>query len=540
MLFPDFPEEPKFKLRPYQQEAVQNCLADLQEIQKAGLIVPTGGGKTEIFAKVSERFLQLNPGSSVLILSHLSLLTKQTYDRFKERVPHLEVGIFQADQLPSQDAQVIIGTMQTSRDGKKTDFLKFRANREVGLVIIDEAHYLDNASYNKTLNEWFPKAKQLGCTATPFRSGALMTNYFDKISFSISLQELIDQGFLVPPKLVEVEYDEKELPDIMAMVARLYLEKEKGRKALVFMTSIEDAKQMRNVLDNHGVKAHAITSELVGDERDKILRAFKDGKIDVLTTVNVLTAGFDSPNVEAIFMPYPTQSPTTYLQRVGRGLRPCPEIGKTECRIYVCGDAPAISREQYKKLHEEVLDKGSKKNKFTTFEEDLEYNEADKSSEIYRWTVTVCETVEKMQALGMEQLASRLNEKAFPKKFLRDIGAFASSLPLGGVTGAVRSPMDPATKAQLDVLAIHGFTPECLEGLRKGEASMMVAACLTLRDKWKADPFVIAGGKFAGRHVKETNWYYRKFIMDNQPEGEIAQKIRAWEKQGGKYVKAKK
>ena len=312
------------------------------------MILPTGAGKTEIFCKIAERFVQMYPDKSVMVLSHLSLLTQQTMARFKARLPHILTGVFQADQVPDQDAQVIVGTMQTSRDGRKSDFLKLQANREVGLVVIDEAHYLDNPSYNKTLNEWFPKAKQLGCTATPFRSGALMTNYFDKISFSISLQELIDEGFLVPPRLIEVAYDEKELPDIMAMTARLYLEKERGKKALVFMTSIEDAKQMRNVLDNHGVKARAITSELLGEERDKVLSAFRRGEIDVLTTVNVLTAGFDSPNVEAIFMPYPTQSPTTYLQRVGRGLRPCPEVGKEECRIYVCGDAPAIRREMYK------------------------------------------------------------------------------------------------------------------------------------------------------------------------------------------------
>lgn len=529
-----------FTLRPYQHEAVQNVMADLETLQKVAMIMPTGSGKTEVFLKIAERYLAQNPEKAVLVLSHLSLLTKQTFDRFTTRAPHLPAGIFQAGQYPDFRTKVIIGTMQTSRSASRVDDLNLVTKWPVGLIIIDEAHFLMSDSYDKAIS-YFPMAKQVGCTATPFRSGALMTSYFDKISFSISLQDLITQGFLVPPRLIEISKgdgqggDDDVLEEKLAETAKLYTEKERGKKAIIFMPTIESAKTMRNLLDNAGVKAHAITSELVGEERDTLLSRFRQGEIDVLTTVNVLTAGFDSPNVEAIFMPYPTQSPTVYLQRIGRGLRVCPEIGKSECRIYVYGDAPSIKRGVFQKLHENVLDTGSKKHKTTTFEEDLAYNEADPSSEVYLWTEKVVSAIERMKRLGMDKLAGKLNEKKFPKRFLQDIGAFATGLPS-------RLPSLPGgqymlTAEQEKTLRTAGFTEECLEGVSKNEASAMIAAVLNQKNDWRKKPFIIPSGKFSGQHIKHTTFYYRNWIMKNNPNGEIAKLIKEWEGQGGRYEK---
>lgn len=524
-----------FELREYQKAAIGAVITDLADNAKVGIIMPTGAGKTEVFTAVTDRFLQDHPGKSVLILSHLSLLTEQTSERFKLRAPHIPLGIFQADKVPSITNRVVIGTMQTSRDEKKIDHMKMVQMYPVGLIIVDEAHYLDNPSYNKVIS-YFPDAKIIGCTATPFRAGALMTSYFDKVSFSISLQELIEQGHLVPPKLIEVDLGaHPTTDDRMAIVAKLYKEREAGKRALIFMDSIDSAKQMRNVLDHHGVKARAITSELVGEARDEILRDFRAGKIDVLTTVNVLTAGFDSPNVEAIFMPFATQSPVTYLQRIGRGLRPCPEVGKTECRIYVCGDAPSIKRELYKTLHQAVLEKGSKKAGSTTFLEDAEYNDYDPSSEIYIWTQQVVHTIKKMEAIGMERLAKMLNEKRFPPKFLRDISTFSKAIPasMPKLPGGEYAMTEP----QMRALVSAGFTPECLAGMTKNEASAMIATTINQKEAYRATPFIIPSGKFAGQHVKNTSFYYRKWIFENAPNGEIASLLRAWEKQGGKYEK---
>lgn len=525
------------KLRPYQENAIRAIATSLQTVQKSGFIVPTGGGKTTIFVKISDLYLKHNPGQSVLILSHLSLLTNQTSERFATQAPHLKVGVFQADRSPASDCQVIIGTMQTSQSKDKTLDLKLLLKYPVGLIIVDEAHFLQTTSYEKAIS-YFPKAKVLGCTATPFRAGALMVNYFDDIAYSISMQELIDQGFLVPPRLIQVDlgHQETTVADRIATVARIYEEKEAGKSAIVFMNSIESAKEMRNVLQQRGFKARAVTSELVGEEREKILGDFRSGNIQVLTTVNVLTAGFDSPNVEAIFMPFATQSPVTYLQRIGRGLRPCEENQKKDCRIYVCGDTPSIKRELFQKLHNVVLETGGEKKKSTTFQDDLEYNDYEKSSEVYLWTATVVSTIEKMEKLGMPRLSKMLNEKNFPKKFLRNIATLRENLP----SEAERLPGGDyaATDKQRKVLLDAGFSMAQLHGVTKNEASAMVATLMTTKSKSVGQSFVIplaSKSKFGGMHISKTTWYYRKAVLEKNPNGTIATMIKEWEKQGGRY-----
>ena len=525
---------PVFALRDYQEKAVSQIMDDIKSHQKVGIIMPTGSGKTEIFIRVTQEFLKANPGKSVLILSHLSLLTQQTYQRFQERAPELTVGIFQATDMPAFSSRVIIGTMQTSKTGSKTDRLKLRTRFPVGLIIIDEAHYLTCDSYEAALQS-FEGAKQLGCTATPFRSGALMTNYFDKISFSISIKELIDQGYLVPPSLIEVAHDDPETVTKMALIASLYKERENGKSALVFMKTIEDAKQMRNVLDDHGIKARAITADLVGDDRDKILDEFRKGKIQVLTTVNVLTAGFDSPNVEAIFMPYATKSPTTYLQRIGRGLRICPQINKTECRIYVCGDTPSIKKELYKKLQNNVLEINSRTKKTTTFEEDYQYAE-DKTDEIYTWNAAVVDTIKKMRELKLTRLADLLNHKQFPKRFMNDIATFAEGLQPQGMYAS----KDPATGAQITTLGSLGFTQDVINGITKSEASAMIAAGLNMKGAWGKKPFTFTSGNYAGQHVSKASSFYVNMIKTKFPNSSVAQLIREFEASGGKYDPPKK
>lgn len=506
------------------------CKAPHHNFVANGIVVHNSG-KTQMFLEVTRRYLAQNPNNSVLILSHLSLLTTQTAARFATFAPHLPVGIFQAGESPEYTSRVIIGTVQTSRSGSKTDEMRLQTKWPVGLIIVDEAHYLDSESYNRVLS-YYPQAKVVGCTATPFRSGALMTSYFDTIAFSISLQELINEGYLVPPRLLEVALDDTHVEDRMAAVAKLYLEHEKGRQAIVFMQSIEAAKQMRNVLDNHGVRARAVTSEIVGEEREKIFGAFHKGEIQVLTTVNVLTAGFDAPNVESIFMPYATTSPVTYLQRIGRGLRPYK--GKTECRIYVCGDTPSISKQLYQSLQERVLEAGAPKpKKAVTFKDDLAWGEFEPTSEVYKWTQTVCETIQKMETIGATQLAQMLNEKKFPLRFLKDIAALRAAIPTQMPN--LKAGHEAMTKGQFDTLKNAGFTEPCLDGISKNEASLMVAAVLNLKDTWRSRPFIIPSGKFAGQHVENTSFYYRQWIMQNNPNGEIASLIREWELKGGSY-----
>lgn len=517
-----------FNYRPYQVDCATQIATDMIRLRKIGVILPTGAGKSEIFIKVTDDFLAKNPDKSVLVLSHLSLLTDQTSERFKLRAPHLKVSIMQADQLSTYDSRVVVSTMQSSRDADKIERFKRESMFKVGLVIVDECHYLQTESYDKALG-FFPDAKILGVTATPFRERQLMTNYFEKISFSISLQDLISQGFLVPPKLLAYRIDNDSTEERMATVAQLYRDHEMGKKAIIFMRTIEDAKTMRNVLVNMGVNARAVTSDLTGENRDEVLGEFRDGDTDVLTTVNVLTAGFDAPCTEAIFMPYTTDSPTLYMQRIGRGLRPYKD--KKECRVYVMGDAPSISSKLFEKIHRHALNGTTEWKEHSTYAQDLEFNVPDRDSmEMYQWAASVVDVVKKLDTLGLPGMARMLNEKSFPRKLMGKLDLIAEKLTaVASEEKSNSSPSTACTQKQTDALVNWGFGREESSQLNKHEASLVLSAMTQLAQA--GGPLVVKSGKFAGKHVSQLPWAYQNIVLQKFPKSAIAEQIREFQKQ---------
>lgn len=511
-----------FEYRPYQLAAVDNCLDAIKRVQHVGLILPTGGGKTEVFIETCNRFIRDNPNRSVLILSHLSILTRQTSNRFRQRAPHLKLGVLQAGERPDVDCNIIISTMQSASIEKKANWQKMQCNYPVGLIIIDECHFMTCDSYEKALS-FYADVPVIGCTATPFKASALMTHYFDEIAFSLSLQELIDMGFLVAPKLFEITRAGNIVEEVIAQVMAIYQEKEKGNKAIFFMQTIEDAKALATAFIGVGVNARAVTSELVGEYRDSILGGFNDGDIDVLTTVNVLTAGFDAPKVEAIFMPYATQSATQYLQRIGRGLRTA--AGKTECRIYVFGSSPSVSRKLYDKLQARVLRANGKNGEFDTYRDDMEYNDFDRSSEVYHWTAKVLNSITKLEKIGLGEVAQMLNEKRFPPKFLTKIDKFMNRVPKSKIK---RRCVTAMTEKQFEILDKEGFTG--ISNLSRYEANCLIAALFNPSLAAATDEkYVLKSGRFAGRHLDEMSPKYIQLLLWKYPASAIANTIREWQ-----------
>ena len=512
----------KYVKRAYQESAIADTILALEQHKKVGAILPTGAGKSFIFIGVAVDFLAKNPGKSVLVLSHLSLLTVQTGAAFKRFAPHIKTGVFQADKMPANDCHVFLSTVQSSRVEDKTSWFTNKIDSDVGLIIIDECHYLGSDSYDKALG-YYPDAKIFGVTATPFRERRIMTSAFEKISFTISLQELINDGYLVEPKLHQIIHQSETVDDLIALMVKTYQEKEKGNKAIVFMQTIEDAKALRNAfVDNH-IKAEAVTSEMIGENRDDVLNRFNTGDIDILTTVNVLTAGFDAPNVRAIFMPYATSSPTMYMQRIGRGLRPFE--GKTECRVYVVGDAPSISKQTYEKIHRDALNGTADWKSYDTLNDDLAFNFPDKTSEVYLWTVQAVEIAQRLENLGLRSISKMLVEKKFPKKFMGNLVEISKALEHVAPT-AQQFKTPYITAAQAERLQTYGFPREGIDKLTKTEGSMLIAAMIHMFQE--KGPYVVQSGQHAGKHVAKIPHQYKMIVLQKFPNSNIAKLIRQW------------
>lgn len=472
-----------------------------------------------------DEYLKLHPGTSALVLSHLSLLTEQSYSRFRSRIPRRSVGIMQGKRTASMMNDIIVSTMQTARSEKHITRLKTILCKPISLLVVDETHMLPTKSYEQ-IQEHFAGIPLIGYTATPFREKRIMTNSFDKISFTISLQELIDQGYLVTPELRTIQSPGLNPIDVMSTVMGVYQAQEAGGRAIVFMKTVEDAKTLRCALETQGITSRTVTGDVGPAARREIFESFRTGETKVLTTVDVLTAGFDAPETEAIFMPYGTKSPTQYIQRIGRGLRPAE--GKTSCRIYMLGDAPALKSGFFEKMHKMVFKAGQTKPQ-DSFRDDLELSFAAPESEVYRWTQMVVDAVSQMERLGMTTFARALDMKEFPDQYLRSIRDLIARLPKKKTP--IPHGTKPATEAQQTILFEAGFGSKLCSELTKAEATMMIGTLYNRHNDPRGDAsaFTVTEGKYTGKHVSELPFPYRAVILKRYPDSPLATQINTWQ-----------
>lgn len=219
------------------------------------------------------------------------------------------------------------------------------------LIIWDEAHHLAAGSW-AAIHADFPHAVHIGLTATPERlDGAGLGSWFDDLITGPSVAKLIEDGWLAPYRYfgpegadlsavhtVAGDYNKRELADVMqgsTVVGDALAHYQKyamGRRAVVFMWSIESSQKIADRFNAAGIPAAHLDGDTDDFARDTIIENFRQGRIKILSNVEIVSEGFDLPAMEAAFLLRPTRSLSLYLQQIGRCLRPAP--GKTEALIF--------------------------------------------------------------------------------------------------------------------------------------------------------------------------------------------------------------
>lgn len=329
------------ELRPYQVQAIEQVRDRFRSGAKRTLIVlPTGGGKTVVGASIIRSATE--KGSRVLFLAHRRELIQQTADklnRFGVRHGVIMAGERQALQHPVQVAS--IQTLARRRDALKA----------VDLIFFDEAHHAAAGTYTDVL-AWYPQARVVGLTATPWRlDGRGLADIFDAHVLVRSPRELKEEGFLVPvggwefeaidttrARVQRGDYATKDLgaeaakPRVVGDIVEEWLRHAEGKRTVVFAVNVEVSKLMVEKFRAAGVPAEHIDGEMATAERDAVLRRLRSGQTRVVSNCNVLTEGFDCPELEVCVLARPTLSVSLFLQMVGRVLRPAE--GKTQARIH--------------------------------------------------------------------------------------------------------------------------------------------------------------------------------------------------------------
>ena len=339
-------------LRPYQEEAINSIFKYWQKTANRGnpvVVMPVGSGKSPTMAGFIKRCYDKfgTRMSKVLVITHVKELIEQDYEAIVDFWPGAPLGVYSASLNKKQtDNRIICCGVQSI--AKPETYKKFG---KVNCLVIDECHLVpakEETTYRRLiagLKEINPKLKVVGFTGTPFRldCGWITENgIFDDIVYNMCTVEafdwLIQNNFMcdaIPRGGEFVEKDLQQAVDTDAVTRAALnetIQLAKDRKHwLIFCTGVEHAKHVVEYLCKAGINSTVISGDLDMTTRRERIDGFKSGKYRAVANVNVLSTGFNYPDIDCLVMLRPTQSVSLYIQACGRGIRYSPN--KENCLI---------------------------------------------------------------------------------------------------------------------------------------------------------------------------------------------------------------
>lgn len=464
------------ELRPYQQEAKDSIFEEWSRgVQKTLLVLPTGCGKTIVFAKVAEQCVE--DGNRVLILAHRGELLEQASDKIAkvtglgcstEKAEHTCLGSW---------FRIAVGSVQSLMRESR---LKKFPDDYFDTIIIDEAHHCLSDGYQRVL-DYFSSAKVLGVTATPDRGDMRnLGSYFESLAYQYTLPKAIKSGYLTPIKALTIplkidfsgvgvqagDFKAGEigtaLDPYLYSIADEMTKYCRNRKTVVFLPLVKTSQKFRDILNEKGFKAAEVNGS--SQDRAQILSDFENDRYNVLCNSMLLTEGWDCPSVDCIIVLRPTKVRSLYSQMVGRGTRLSP--GKTELLLLdflwhtekheLCHPASLICE------NDEVARRmTSNLEKKAGVAVDIEEAEEQASSDVI--------------ARREETLAKQLAEMKKRKRKLVDPLQFEMSIQATDLTGYVPSfgwEAGPPSSKQLKKLENYGILPDEIDNA--GKASLLL------------------------------------------------------------------
>jgi superfamily II DNA or RNA helicase len=328
----------KKELYNYQKEALQQVFERLESKPDNYNLVyqlPTGGGKTVIFSEIARSYIAKTQ-KKVLILTHRIELCNQTSRMLSEFNVNNKIINSNVKELDDQHQYMcFVAMVETLKNRLNDDKLELD---QIGMVIIDEAHY---NSFRK-LFKYFDNCFILGVTATPLSSNMKlpMNEIYNELLVGEPVLSLVEKGFLAKANTytydvalgtlkvgINGDYTVKSSEELYSnnlMQEKLlyaYEQKAKGKKTLIFNNGINTSLHVYETFKAEGYDVRHLDNTNSKQDRAAILKWFKETPDAILTSVGILTTGFDEPSVETIILNRATKSITLYYQMIGRGSR---------------------------------------------------------------------------------------------------------------------------------------------------------------------------------------------------------------------------
>lgn len=330
-------------LRDYQLE----CLEALETqwgngYRRLAVVLPTGAGKTHIFAHLIKKFHSHNPKQRALVLAHTDELVSQAVRRIKDVAPRMDVGIVKAGR-DDINAHVIVASVQTLRNSRRRERLK-----SIGLVIVDECHRATSVTYRNILGHYqcFDEKSGVltaGFTATLARGDKeKLSNIWEGVAYQRGLTDMVRDGHLLNVRGLRIQvadfdmskvgkiggdYSDRDLGEALRhsmapdVVAKAYMEHAGDRSGLVFVPTVSAAHAMSETFNATGIRTAVVHGGMHPVDRRDAVAKLEAGDIQVIANCQALTEGFDAPIVSVVVVARPTRSAVLYQQMVGRALR---------------------------------------------------------------------------------------------------------------------------------------------------------------------------------------------------------------------------
>lgn len=335
-------------LRDYQIKAVEKCF---QSHTNTVIACPTGSGKTAILGGICQHIINKDSEAKILVVSHIQEILKQDFEALTNFISGDILGLYSAGIGFRYVNQITVAGVQSC-------YNKGLFN-DCSHIIIDEAHLIPlegNGMYRTLLKDF--SGRVIGLTATPFRLGKGYIYGEDRIFKNLcydltkldNFNKLISDGWLSNIysydttatldtsglKTIAGDFSIKDMTDKFnrSKITRKCIKellKVSGdyKKILVFCIDIKHSEDVSSMMNQYNIKTKPVHSKM--KNRDVIIEELRTGEIKAISNVDVLTTGFDDPEIDLIVMLRPTKSPVIHVQTIGRGLRIAD--GKKHCMV---------------------------------------------------------------------------------------------------------------------------------------------------------------------------------------------------------------
>lgn len=474
-------------LRPYQSAAFDGIYRSWQQFKRTLLVLPTGTGKTIVFAHVARH--EVEQGNRVLILAHRDELIRQAADKL-QAATGLSAAIEKADETAADSLfHVTVGSVQTLMRPERLE----RFQRDYyDTVIVDEAHHCLSDSYQRVM-AWFD-ARVLGVTATPDRGDKRnLGKFFEDIAFEYGLRQAIADGYLcrIKARTVPLRIDlsavritagdfndadlgnalDPYLPQIAAAIPH-------DRKTMIFTPLCATAEKMQALLRAGGVRAYYAS----GEDRSQVKAWEADGPGSVMLNAMLLNEGYDHPPLDCVIVLRATKSRPFYAQMIGRGTRlyaDKPDLLVMDflwhtAKHDLCHPASLVAEKEDVAAKMTAMQEAAAGNPDAE-QSDLEFLEAQAKKEVQK---------EREEALARELRANQ-------RKAGRTVDPLEFALSLHDTALEEYEPVmpwqaAPASEKQIAMLVRFGFAPDRIPN--KGFASMLLDKIIRRRRENLASP----------------------------------------------------